>query len=362
MHQNAPSGMQKCKTNPFLTFMSLPYSDQRVTTHARARSPRIDAPKCPKMHHACHDIRTCADAFDGTRPQAPVSCPFLNLEGGPPNMPYAPLVLALALLICLAVPLHAQDVDWKPAKGPLMSTFAKDVHPKSPLPEYPRPQMVRERWQNLNGLWQFASADEVKDAPVGKDLAGKILVPFCMESALSGVGKHHDKSWYRRTFDVPSDWRTNGQRVLLHFGAVDYESTVWVNGKEMGKHVGGFDAFSYDVTDALKEGKTQEVIVGVTDTTAETQARGKQITQPRGIWYTPVSGIWQTVWIEPVAKGGIRGLKITPDVDAGGVKIEVAGAASAKIDVLDGEKTIASGNSGELIKLERAKPWSPDLP
>src|SRR5688572_33264416 len=114
-------------------------------------------------------------------------------------MPYAPLVLALALLICLAVPLHAQ-VDWKPAKGPLMSTFAKEVDPKQPLPEYPRPQMVRQRWQNLNGLWQFASADEQKDAPVGKNLSGKILVPFCMESSLSRseerrVGKECRSRW-----------------------------------------------------------------------------------------------------------------------------------------------------------------------
>ena len=288
-------------------------------------------------------------------------------------MSYAPLVLALALLIGLTVPLHAQDVDWKPAKGPLMSTFAKDVDPKSPLPEYPRPQMVRERWQNLNGLWQFAPADELKDAPVGKELPGKILVPFCMESALSGVGKHDDKSWYRRTFDVPSDWRTKGQRVLMHFGAVDYESTVWVNGKEMGKHVGGFDAFSYDVTDALKEGTTQEVIVGVTDTTAETQPRGKQVTNPRGIWYTPVSGIWQTVWIEPVAKAYVRALKLTPDVDAGEIQVEVhtegetkvADAQHITIDVLEGGKRIAGnvGPSGVVrIKVPDAKLWSPEQP
>src|SRR4051812_18788795 len=186
-------------------------------------------------------------------------------------MSFAPLVVAVAILVALALePLQAAETGWKPAKAPLMSTFAKDLDPANPLPEYPRPQMVRKHWQNLNGLWQFASADDVKDAPVGTDLAGQILVPFCMESALSGVGKHSDKSWYRRTFDVPAEWRANGQRVLLHFGAVDYESTVWVNGKEQGKHVGGYDAFSYDITDALKSDGKQEIIVGVTDTTDET--------------------------------------------------------------------------------------------
>ena len=113
------------------------------------------------------------------------------------------------------------------------SEQAKDVAPENAHPEYPRPQMMRKEWKNLNGLWQFSAADEVKDAPHGKDLSGRILVPFAMESALSGVGKHHDKSWYRRTFDVPKAWRDGGKRVLLHFGAVDYESVVSVNGKEI---------------------------------------------------------------------------------------------------------------------------------
>jgi hypothetical protein len=257
-------------------------------------------------------------------------------------------------------PLRAAEIVWKPAKSPLMTRFAKDVDPKNPLPEYPRPQMVRDRWQSLNGLWQFAGGEDVTDAPVGKELSGQILVPFCMESALSGVGKHYDKSWYRRTFTIPKDWA--GQRVLLHFGAVDYRSTVWVNGKEMGHHVGGYDAFSYDITDGLKPEGEQEVIVAVTDTTDETQARGKQIPDPHGIWYTPVSGIWQTVWIEPVAQDGITALKITPDVDGGGVRVEVTSGATAKIDVLDGEQSIASGKSGELIKIEGAKLWSPDSP
>jgi hypothetical protein len=271
-------------------------------------------------------------------------------------------IVALAMVIlCLCRMVSAAET-WKPAKSPLMTRWAKDVSPTNAHAEYPRPQMVREDWKNLNGLWQFASSEDVKDAPVGKDLGAQILVPFCMESALSGVGKHHDKSWYRRTFDVPKEWRDGGKRVLLHFGAVDYESIVWVNGKEMGRHVGGYDAFSYDITDALKSDGPQEVVVGVVDVTADTQARGKQITNPHGIWYTPVSGIWQTVWIEPVAKDGIKSLKITPDVDSGGVRVEVAGAADAKVEVLDGEKSIASGKSGELIKIAGAKLWSPDTP
>ena len=115
-----------------------------------------------------------------------------------------------------------------------MTRWAKDVTPENVHAEYPRPQLVRKEWKNLNGLWQFAPGDEVKDAPHGKDLSGQILVPFPMESALSGVGKHHDKSWYRRTFDVPKEWRDGQKRVLLHFGAVDYDSIVWVNGKELG--------------------------------------------------------------------------------------------------------------------------------
>jgi hypothetical protein len=158
---------------------------------------------------------------------------------------FGPLTLAFGLALCLvAKPVRADNAEWHPAKAPLTTRFARDVDPNHPLPEYPRPQMVRQRWQNLNGLWQFASSEQQADAKSGDDLPGKILVPFCMESALSGVGKHYDKSWYRRTFDVPADWRASGQRVLLHFGAVDYESIVWVNGKEMGKHVGGYDALA----------------------------------------------------------------------------------------------------------------------
>ena len=187
--------------------------------------------------------------------------------------------------------------DWKPAASPLMTRFAKDVDPKNVLPEYPRPQMVRKEWKNLNGLWDYKAADQ----------KGQILVPFCIESSLSGVGKHFDKFTYERKFEVPVEWK--GKRVILHFGAVDYESVVKVNGVEMGKHVGGYDSFSYDITDALKDGE-QVVTVDITDPTAETQPRGKQIPDPHGIWYTPVSGIWQTVWMEPVSQHSIGALRI----------------------------------------------------
>ncbi len=155
-------------------------------------------------------------------------------------------------------------------------------------------------------------------------------MPYPVESALSGVMKHSDRLWYRRTFAIPEKWA--GQRVLLHFGAVDWEATVWVNGKELGTHKGGYDGFSFDVTDALKAGAENELIVRVFDPTdAGTQPRGKQVNNPGGIFYTPTTGIWQTVWMEPVAaQASIRRLKITADPDARRVDVvpEIAGDAS----------------------------------
>ena len=166
--------------------------------------------------------------------------------------------------------------------------------------------MRRDAWLNLNGVWQLAVAKENEEPPIGKDLAERILVPFPVESALSGVMKHADRLWYRRTFAVPKDWA--GQRVLLHFGAVDWQATVWVNGKKLGEHQGGYDAFTLDITDAVDPQKAeQELIVGVWDPTdAGTQPHGKQVVKPGGIFYTPTTGIWQTVWLEPVAAGQHR--------------------------------------------------------
>jgi beta-galactosidase/beta-glucuronidase len=222
---------------------------------------------------------------------------------GDPSMRIARHIWSLILVFTLVPTSFAGE--WKPAAGPLMTRWAKDVTPDKVLPEYPRPQMVRKDWQSLNGLWQLAFAKEGEEPPVGKNLSEQILVPFPVESALSGVMKHSDRLWYRRTFTVPKDW--SGQRILLHFGAVDWEATVWVNGKKLGAHRGGYDGFEFDISDALKKEGEQELIVGVYDPTDKsTQPRGKQVLNPESIWYTPTTGIWQTVWLEPVPKTSIE--------------------------------------------------------
>src|SRR5262249_32793190 len=230
-------------------------------------------------------------------------------------------LISLTLLLIACTPLRADD--WQPAKGPLMTNSAKDVTPDSVHPEDPQPQMVRKDWMNLNGLWEFAIAKGPSQFPVGKTLDKRILVPFPVESALSGVMQRvgdQDYLWYRRTFKLPQSW--NGKRTLLHFGAVDWEATVWVNGKKLGTHRGGYDAFSFDITDALKKDGEQEIIVGVDDPTdAGTQPRGKQVRKPQGIYYTPTSGMWQTAWLEPVPDAHITKLTILPDVD--GMRVEI---------------------------------------
>src|SRR5713226_7307506 len=224
------------------------------------------------------------------------------------RIPHA--ALALSLVPAFAPFGHA--ADWRPAQGPLATKWAKDVVPDKVHPEYPRPQMVRKDWQNLNGLWQLAFAKEGEPAPFGKDLPERILVPFPVESALSGVMKRAERLWYRRSFTVPKGW--HGMGVLLHFGAVDWEATIWLNGTKLGQHRGGYDAFSFDITDALNPGGDQELIVGVWDPTDRgTQPRGKQVNKPQGIYYTPTTGIWQTVWLEPVTGAYINGLKVTAD-------------------------------------------------
>jgi beta-galactosidase/beta-glucuronidase len=245
--------------------------------------------------------------------------------------------------------------------------------------------MVRKDWQNLNGLWQFSAAQESDEPPFGKDLKEQILVPYPVESALSGVMRHESRMWYRRTFEVPADWK--GRHVLLHFDAVDWEATVYLNGKKLAVHRGGYDAFGFDITGFLKEGGAQELVVGVFDPTSDkdkanpfagNQPRGKQVTRPGGIFYTPTSGIWQTVWIEPVNSAFIEGVHIVPDVDGGKVQITVdaqnAGhgaqvTADASFNSNANGRVIAfsasaTGPAGKPLTIEvpNAQLWSPDHP
>ena len=270
---------------------------------------------------------------------------------------------------------------WQPAKGPLLTRWAQDVSPDNAHPEYPRPQVVREQWQNLNGLWDYAVV--AKDAPRPEQWDGQILVPFPLESALSGVMKRvseDQRLWYHRRFEIPAAWRQ--QRVLLHFGAVDWQTTVWVNGQEVGAHTGGYDAFHFDITAALKPSGQQEVVLAVWDPTdAGYQPRGKQVRKPGGIWYTPTSGIWQTVWLEPVGAASIESLRITPDLDNSAVIVQPTVATAGgrnvgiQVEVFDGSRVVHSARiTQELVaNPERISPrlglqvpepklWSPDSP
>src|SRR5262249_13523350 len=192
------------------------------------------------------------------------------------------ILLPIFLVVNIAV---AQQ--WKPAPVTLMTQWGEKVTPDNAWREYPRPQLVRERWQNLTGLWDYAITPKTAPAPAKFD--GQILVPFAPEAALSGVGKilqPDGRLWYRRSFTVPAAWK--GERFLLHFGAVDYECALWVNGGLVGPHTGGFDAFSFDVTPCLRE-EANELLLAVTDPsdTGE-QPRGKQQLKPEGVWYTPL--------------------------------------------------------------------------
>jgi beta-galactosidase/beta-glucuronidase len=205
-----------------------------------------------------------------------------------------------------------------------MSAWAKEVSPENAWREYPRPQMSRPEWLNLNGLWEYWITERLSQDKRLRE--GKILVPFPIESALSGVKEPlapGELLWYRRVFSIPEAWR--GVRILLHFGAVDWETKVIVNNREVGKHTGGYVPFWFDITDYLTEvDKVNDLVVSVWDPTdTHWQQRGKQVLKPKSIWYTAVSGIWQTVWLEAVPQTYIAGLKITPDVDAGTVRVKV---------------------------------------
>jgi hypothetical protein len=280
----------------------------------------------------------------------------------------AQLMVALSFAMIFGGAVKAGD--WSPAEAPIVTRWAEDVSPADVHPEYPRPQLVRERWLNLNGLWEFAFADEDGEPLPDRALSERILVPFPVESALSGIGRHGERLWYRRTFDLPADWRDD--RVLLHFEAVDWAARVWINGSFAGEHRGGYDRFTVDITDYLREDASQEIVVGVWDPTNEgAQPRGKQVLEPGGIWYTPCTGIWQTVWLEPVPRNYIRRVEITPDVDRRAVEVTVipGGDRSEPLNaraIAERDRTDASGPVSEPIILSLNENygtlWSPDHP
>ena len=270
-------------------------------------------------------------------------------------------------LLALLLTLPAAHAGWKPVEGKIMTKWAREVTPANAWDEYPRPLLQRENWTNLNGLWSYALA--AKDADKPGDWAGEILVPFAPESALSGVGKlvgPDQTLWYKRSITAK---KTAGKRVILHFEAVDYEATVWVNGKELGKHTGAHTPFSFDITDALKDGGN-ELLVRVTDATSGYQLVGKQHLKPHGIWYTRVSGIWQSVWMEEVNGRSIDDLDFAADIKTGtiSIKAKLSGTAVAgeKLRVTATFKGAAAG-SGEgagtvSIKVNDPQLWSPGSP
>ena len=252
----------------------------------------------------------------------------------------------------------------RPFESKLVTTWGEQVTPENAWTEYPRPQMVRDNWVNLNGEWDFKVDNAgAKGTPFRWD--GKILVPFCLESKLGGVNQllnSEQALWYRRTFESS---KPSGNRTLLNFEAVDYACDVFVNGKTIGKHVGGNDPFSFDITDALKSGDN-ELIVKVWDATEAYQLRGKQKLEPRGIWYTRVSGIWQTVWLEEVPSNYIKDLKIKTDANRGTITIspETSIDQTVSVTVKDKNNVVARGRgTGKLVlKIEDPMLWSPENP
>jgi hypothetical protein len=277
---------------------------------------------------------------------------------------------ALSFLITastvVAVAPAADAAVWIPKTPPLSTPWTSQVSPTNALPEYPRPQLVRSEWQNLNGVWEFAGASSITNPPVGQTLPEGVLVPYPIESALSGIQRHEDNMFYRRAFTLPSTW--NGRRVKLNFGAVTWETRVWVNGTQVGTHTGGYDAFSFDITNALRAGDN-EIIVGVhSPIDGSRYPIGKQRRNPSGIWYTAASGIWQTVWLEPVAANHITRLDTTPDVPAGVLDLVVQGSAGQQVraEVLTGGTVVgtATGTVGGHLRIPvpNARLWSPDDP
>ncbi|WP_435875943.1 glycoside hydrolase family 2 protein [Saccharopolyspora shandongensis] len=275
------------------------------------------------------------------------------------------LLLTTLLATASGIPATAAVAadPWRPKPPPLATPWTDEVGPDNALPEYPRPQLTRERWLNLNGLWSYGGGSTPPAAA-----AEKILVPFPPESGLSGVQRHDDHMLYRRTFEVPPGW--SGQRLLLHFGAVDQKAEVSVNGRTVAVHEGGYTGFSADITDALRPGAKQELSVAVEDRNdANPYPVGKQRNEAGGILYTGASGIWQTVWLEPVPEAHIAKLDITPDLRGFELTARTSARAGQRVEAVafdtEGREVgRAEGPADTALRLAVADPhlWTPDDP
>ncbi len=261
--------------------------------------------------------------------------------------------------------------QWKPAGERIMTPWADEISPDKVWDAYPRPLVEREAWKNLNGLWDYSISSRLAPKPKGHD--GKILVPFPVESALSGVKMPvgEDKVvWYHRTFTVPPEWK--GDDIILHFGAVDWKTEVWVNDIKIGTHTGGYTPFWFNITPFLEQGRAQELTVRVWDPgDSSYQPRGKQVSEPGGIWYTSVTGIWQTVWLEPVPSNHLTNIKTTPDIDNNLVTIEAKSSKAApgdyfEVNISGNGTMVATGKASvtEVLDIHIDSPelWSPEHP
>jgi hypothetical protein len=276
-------------------------------------------------------------------------------------------MLGWLCLLLLGIP--AQSQAWQMKQAPLMTPWAALVDTNAPLPEYPRPQLVRTNWLNLNGIWQFQPGATNDSVPTNQTLSGQILVPYPMESAISGVMQYNAFSWYRRTFTVPTAW--TGKRIILHLDGVNWRATVYVNGQQVGVHKGGYDPIAYDITPNLGGSGAQELIVQVYNPADNGgQPRGKQTLYPGGIMYTSATGLWQPVWLEPVDASGISDLQIIPDVDNSRLRLTVNTYATNGVTVA---ATVLSngvvvntltGNPKTEVDIPVPNPalWSPDNP
>lgn len=278
------------------------------------------------------------------------------------------LLLFVSGLMVACVPESRQETGWKIAENPIVTEWASEVNPLKPWPEYPRPDLVRKNWMNLNGLWDYAITP--KDTKP-ESWNGKILVPYPVESALSGVKKRvSDKEnlWYRTTFKVPQSWKKG--KLLLNFEASDWETTAFIDGKEAGSHKGGYDPFTFEISGLLSDSKEHELMVKVWDPTSSgPQPRGKQVNNPGGIWYTPSTGIWQTVWLEPVSEAYISSFRAMPDIDRKEITFNISSSVqktTADITISARGKQVAKA-SGETelsmtLKIDDPVLWSVDNP